>query len=511
MKTIIKITNKILVFILFVFLTVSCSDEFFDRPPEDAYSIDGFYSNDDQVRASTNNLYTRAWYEYFTNPFYAIGELSSGNGRTWDGSTSDFQSFTILSNNPQIETAWKSLWGEVSQCNALINGMPNNVPETISKDVLNNALGEARFMRAIAYFYMVRIWGNIPIIENNLDHVYDPQINTNPVSDVYQFIKNDLQFAIDNCFSKTQSEIGRVTKESAQGLLAKVYLYEKDYANARLMAEKVINSKTYDLFDGTYNELFLTENDNNIESMAALQWSSVGEYGLGNPAQAFFAISGITGFSSGWASIGPSIDLQESYELDDERRYGTIMDRGNFYPKLNGGYTVPDDMDVQGTDAGIKKYVVGNPETNGGGGQMASPNNTYLLRYADVLLIHAEAILAGANSTTDAAALASFNKVRKRAGLGNVTEIFADRLLHERRVEFAFEGEYFFDIQRMDTAEALAMLSNQEKGTYSTDAVPVVWSEKFTPTAEDLIFPYPQVDTQRNPLLLEPPVAYDFN
>ncbi|MFI1770889.1 RagB/SusD family nutrient uptake outer membrane protein [Thalassobellus citreus] len=510
MKTIINKIDKVFILTLCIFVSVSCSDEFFDRPPEDGYSIDGFYANDDQVRASTNHLYTRSWYEYFTNPFYAIGELSSGNGRTWDGATSDFQNFSVLNNNPQVETAWRSLWGEVSQCNAIINGM-DNVPASISPAVLNNALGEARFMRAITYFYMVRIWGDLPIIENNLDYVFDPQINKNPVSDVYTFIKNDLKYAIDNCFSKPNADTGKVTKETAQALLAKVYLYEKDYSNAKIMSEKVINSGNYDLFEGSYNELFLTENDNNIESMAALQWSTIGEYGHGNAAQAFFAVSGITGFGSGWSSIGPSIDLQDSYEPGDERKYGTIMERGNFYPNLNGGYTVPDDFDVQGTDAGIKKYVVGNPETNGGGGAMASPNNTYLLRYADVLLIHAEAILAGANSTTNSAALRSVNKVRNRAGLGDITEIFADRLLHERRVEFAFEGEYFFDIQRLDRTEAINMLSNQERGTYSTDAVPVVWSEKFTPTEGDFIFPYPQVDTQRNPLLLEPPVPYDFN
>ena len=187
------------------------------------------------------------------------------------------------------------------------------------------------------------------------------------------------------------------------------------------------------------------------------------------------------------------------------------MQPGNFYPKLNGGYTVTDAVNAQGTKAAVKKYVVGTPANNGGGGQMSMPNNTYLMRYADVLLIHAEAVMAGAVSTTDAAALNSVNRVRERAGLDELTELTEDQILKERRLEFAFEGEYFFDLQRIDRARAKDIIANQQRGTYSNDDPPVIYDEKYTADDEDFIFPIPLIEILDNPLLDEDPVPYDFN
>ncbi|MCX2678608.1 RagB/SusD family nutrient uptake outer membrane protein [Galbibacter sp. EGI 63066] len=520
MKRNIKKFSVQLVNIFILIVLSSCSKEFLDRPPEDAYSIDDFYATNEQVAASTNILYNAPWFQFNDTPMWAIGELSSGNGRTWDDNSADFMKFTVTNRKNHISNGWASLWSVVAQANALINFLPDRVGEDVDQSVIDNALGEAHLMRAMAYFYMVRIWGPAPIIENNLDHVYDPKIPTNRVEDVYTFIKNDLMFAADNCFKKVRTsnyaDNGHVSSGSAKALLAKVYLYKKDYANARKYAEEVINSGEFKLFGldvaGSYNDLFLTKNNNNEESIIALQWSNSGEYGQGNALQAMYAFSTtITGTGDGWGAIGPTIDLIESYEEGDARRYGTIMEEGNVYPNLNGGFEVPEDPGTQGTRVAIKKYVVGKPEFNGGGSSQNAPNNTYLLRYADLLLIHAEAVMGGTASTTDPAALASVNKVRERAELPPLTELTKEALLHERRVELAFEGEYFYDLGRIDKAEAIAILSDQERGTYSNDDPPVVWSEKYIPDEDDFMFLYPQVEVQKNPLLLEPPVPYDFN
>ncbi|MCF4101174.1 RagB/SusD family nutrient uptake outer membrane protein [Gillisia sp. M10.2A] len=504
---------------LLLFIT-SCEKEFLDRPPEDAYSLDEFYSSEAQVNASTNILYNAPWFQFANTPMWAIGELSSGNARTWDDNSADFMKFTVTNRKNHLANGWSSLWSVVAQANAVINFLPDRVDASVSQPVIDNAIGEAKFMRAMAYFYLVRIWGPVPIIENNLDYVYNPQINTNPVDDIYTFMENDLMFAIDNCYSKNRgsnySDNGHISSGSAKALLAKIYLYQRDYSQARAYAEEVINSGEFKLFGlevpGSYNDLFDTKNNNNEESIAAIQWSNTGEYGQGNPLQAMFAFTtALTGTGDGWGAVSPSIDLTQSYEDGDLRRYGTIMEEGNEYPNLNGGYVVPENPGTQGTNVAIKKYVVGKPEYNGGGSSQNAANNTYLLRYADLLLIHAEAIMAGAESTTDGAALASVNKVRERAGLEPLEVLTKEQLLHERRVELAFEGEYFYDLGRLDRSEAIAIISAQERGTYSNDDPPVIYSENFTPSADDFTFAYPPVEVQKNPLLEADPVPYNFN
>ncbi|MBB6498386.1 RagB/SusD family nutrient uptake outer membrane protein [Pedobacter cryoconitis] len=510
-----------------------CKKEFFNRPPESALTLDNFYQNADQVRSSTNGLYNAPWFNWNNQASWAITELYGGNARTYSSDVVNFGKFAVTGDNIVLSNGWNSLFTVVAQSNALINNLKNNVPASVPVAIVNNALGEAHLMRGLAYFYLVRVWGNLPIIENSLNYVDNYQINTNPVSDVYKFIVNDLKFAESNCTpmvrnGSSQAQ-GHVSSGSATALLAKVYLYMGDYTNARICAEKVINSGEFKLYGvdvagKSYNDLFKTANNNNEESVIAIQWLGGSSYGHGNSLQASFAYnSTITGTGDGYAAIGPSVDLQQTYEPGDQRIYGTIMLAGAKYPELtqaNGGFTVPADVNAQDTRAAIKKYVVGTPADNGGlGAQFSAGNNTYLMRYADVLLIEAEAVLAGTTSTSDPAALIPFNKVRLRAGLNALPAITQANILHERRVEFAIEGDYWFDLYRMDGwngiianqhPKAIALISNQERGIYSADKPPLVYSQKFIPTNANFVFPYPAAELAQNPKLNQAPVPYVF-
>ncbi len=516
----------------FCLTVTSCKDKFFDHAPEDALTLDSYYQTADQVRASTSALYNSPWFNFNNKAFWAITELSGGNARTYSGDVVNFANFSVTADNNELNNAWRSLFSVVAQSDAIINNLPAKVPASVDPAVVNNALGEAHFMRAMAYFYLVRLWGNVPIIENTLDYVYAPKINTNPVTDVYAFIIKDLAFAEANCTKKirvgSSSSNGHVSSGSASAMLAKVYLYKQDYANARLYAEKVINSGEFKLYGTqvagkTYTDLFKTANNNNEESIVALQWVGGSAYGHGNSLQASFAISSqITGTGDGYSVIGPTIDLQNEFakEPGDVRRKATIMLAGDVYPELNaagGGFTVPADVNAQNTKAGIKKYVVGTRADNGGlGAAQSAGNNTYLMRYSEVLLIEAEAVLAGAASTNSAAALTPFNMIRTRAGLSPKTSITQADILRERRLEFAIEGDYWFDLGRLDgfnaTAhpKAAAIISQQERGTFSNDKTQI-YSEMFTPGNDKFLFPYPSTETAINPLLNQPPVAYKFN
>src|SRR5690606_23251799 len=193
-----------------------------------------------------------------------------------------------------------------------------------------------------------------------------------------------------------------------------------------------------------------------------------------------------------------------------ERYHATIMDRGAFYEEINGGYTVPDNANAQGTLKGIKKYVVGNPSTIGGGSQQSYPNNTYILRYADVLLIHAESIIQGGGGTI-ADATEDVNKIRNRAGLPDLPGAATfDDVFHERKIEFALEMEHWYDVIRLDTADALEYLSNVERGTYDESQDPPVVDSKMVTVTDPakLLFPYPTNETINNPALLSDPVPY---
>ena len=523
--------------------TSGCKKSFLNRPPEDQYTVDGYYKTTSQVQSSTNALYSAPWFGYNTKVGWAISELASGNGRSGSSDVTAFGNFSVPNDHPELVSAWNSLFTVVAQANALIYNLPT-VPASIAPAVVNNALGEAHLMRGLAYFYIVRLFGNVPIIENPLDFVSNPgTINTNPVTDVYKFIVNDLKFAETSC-SANVAGTGHVSSGSASALLAKVYLYMQDYTNALTEAEKVINSGEFGLFGVDvagkgYNDLFKIANNNNKESIIALQWLSSGGYGYGNAVQASLAYSStITQTGDGYGVLAPSFDLQAAFSAvgDTIRRHACIMLPNEYYPELDqaaGGYTLPASASSQGTHAQIKKYVVGSPaDNNGQSAFQSSSMNTYILRLADVYLIAAEAILgksAGASTsgldtaatTSDATAIGYFNKIRQRAGISQVPaggSISFRDIIKERRLEFAIEGDYWFDLCRIDGfnasthPKAIAIISKQDRGDSSSDIpVWVRYPKFYTPTDANFLFPYPATEVAIDANLSAAPVPYVFH
>ena len=510
-----------------VFLTIgACSDEFLDRPPEDTYNVAEFYQTIEQVQLAPNALYNRPWYDYISNVSWTIGEIASGNARTWDPRNQDFMTFAITGEHNTLGQAWTSMYSVIAQANAVINTIPNAAGPDVPDSVVNSALGEARAMRATAYFYLVRIFGSVPILEDNTEFVDKAYIPRNTVEDIYEFIKRDYQFAVDNIVATKATDPGRISSNGAKAMLAKVNLTAatmiddpQGYTNAYNLSREVIESNEFKLLGGlqsdgapgSYYDVFSAANDNNEESIFALQWTTSGAYAEGNAVQSLYGPSGVTGFSDGWSALGPALDLQDAYEDtdQDERFYATIMARESFYPDINGGYTAAADIDFQGTGVGIKKYVIGNPANFGGGAQQSYPNNTYILRYGELLLIYAEAIINGGGGSL-ADAENAINNVRTRAGLDPITNPTQETVFQERRIELAFEMEFWFDVIRMENQQdALDFLSSRERGTYdfSTDP-PTVNTESYPVTADKLLFPYPSGETLNNPALLDDPVPY---
>ena len=518
---------KLLSFTIVLLVFGSCQEDFTDRPPEDAISLDAYYSSNEQVASATNGLYSRSWFQFNNKFFYAIAEVGSGNMYTNSSDVNAMRTFSLTGSDPELVNGWSALWANVAQANSIINFLPARVGPGVSSEVLNNTIGEAYFMRATAYFYLVRLWGAVPIIENNLDYASSPIIHTNRVQDIYTLIELDYQKAIDRLAAKVRTANyaanGRVSKGSAKAMLAKVYLYEQKYPQAKAMAEDVISSGEFKLLGGTqlptktFGDLFSYGNNNNEESIFALQWKGDGNYGSANNCNTQFGISNGT-VSTSNASYGgvfaPSQDIMTAFSAGDLRRKETIMLPGDVYPNVKvapsgGSLTVPAANQIGGQGAGsaIKKYCIGivNGTVTGPADNWAMmDNNTYIMRYADLLLIHAEATLAGGASTSDTGALASINAVRNRAGLSSLTSITFNDIFKERRLELCFEGDYWFDLGRIPRAQATAIMAAQNRGNMFA-------AEYYTPEEGDFLIDYPDNDVAKNPLLLQPPVPYIFN
>jgi hypothetical protein len=514
-----------------------CKKDFFNRPPQAATTVGNYYQTVDQVNASTDILYGSPWFGWNNKVGWAITENGGGNLRSWSSDVSAFESLAVPNTNSELLAAWDSPFTVIAQANGIINNLPANVPASVSKAAVNNALGEARMMRAVAYFFLVRTFGAVPIVENPLDDVNKFQsIPRNTVPDVYKFIVNDLQFAEANCYAGT-AHTGHGSSNSASALLSKVYLYMQDYADAQKEAEKVIASNEFALLPN-FHDLFLSANNNNKESILAMQWISGGGYDYGNSIQASWAFSStITGTGDGYGTVGPTFDLQDDFKKeggDSTRRHETYMIPGSYYAEIDqaaGGYRLPLSASSQGTFAEAKKYIVGTPaDNNGVGNAQATHNNTYIMRYADVLLIEAEAIMGQqanpgvghgidtSTVTSDPKAVMYFNMVRSRAHVPTVTSFTYRDLMRERRIEFALEQDYFFDLMRYDGFNvshhplALSIMNKQDRGSAggTWPNVQRYHNETYTFTDANLVWPIPASETSSDPALLKDPVPYTF-
>lgn len=528
-------------------LFLGCSKDFLDRPPLDRIVDANYYQTSDEVIMGTANLYNVVWWDYNDQASFALGDARGGalySGSNW---RSQFQ-FTSTSVEPEIAKAWKSFYNIVGQANTIIKNINTYASSEIPESVKRHAIGEARFMRGLAYAYLVRNWGPIPIIVDNNKLLADTSLSRNTVESVWEFIIRDFKYAA-KVLPPVPIQKGRLTKYSAEGMLAKMYLTkaglgrtdgnrdQNDLDSAKFYAKNVILYSGASLMDN-YPDLFMTRNNNNPESLFALQWVWNGSLSAANSQQAYLAFnSSITGFTDGWGSDhGATADILKLYERADTiRRKATYMFPLDHYSYLH--QLVPDPLDPtkqiaqeltlpssKRSRANIKKYVVGLPMDNDGkGGSQRTEINTYMLRLAEVYLIYAEAILGNSNSTSDMEALKYYNAVRQRVKLQPKMEITFDDIFNEKRIEFAMEGVQWYEYVRVyyfNPQKVLMALSAQDKGAYSIEVTPnsnprmwtITYNPKYYPVdAEHFYVPYPSVELTKAPNLRKEPIPFDFS
>lgn len=520
------------IYFLFISILVvaSCKKSFLDRPSANNPTLDTYYNTAEQVQKATGYLYNSVWYDYQDKAFHAIGETLGGNMLTETGpnyGSGSYNLFTVLSTDPLVLSSWQSLYKVAGNATVLANTFEQKKSTVSEVNFLNQGIAEARFMRGYAYFTIARVFGDVPIVADpvTLAGSGDYSVPRYIQKDVLRFALDDFRYASQN-LPATASEKGRVTKYSALGMMAKLYLYRKDYDSAKTAAAEVIASNKYDLYPN-YQEMFTSSKaNNNIESLFALQWIAAGGYGYANPIQVYAAPSTLLKpvAGTGYSSVYPTLDLLRSYDANDKRRQWSVMEHGftradwknanfpNGFKYDTTGNAYEDATHFRnGSRANSLKYVVG----TGTNGEALSSNGstdicTYLLRYADVLLIYAEAVLGNNASTTDATALAAFNKVHNRGGNFNnvpVTSLTRQIILKERRAEFAFEGDWWFDVQRQGFTEAQKIINAQERGSLNGDGS-VNHAAATLTSASQLFLPIPQSETVSDPKLTQPAVPY---
>ena len=491
-----KNTLKYLALALVVIVGAASCEKFLDRPAEDSYNSQNFYQDESQCIQGVNYLYNSPWYDVIRG-FYRVGECFSGN---YYMGSSPYLQFTVNGSDKELRDMSASLWA----VNANAITVYNRLKETtgISESVVQMCEGEALTWKAFAYFFLVRSFGEVPII-----HDMNALIESNTYNDVYKAPKEDvynyivllLEKAMELLPKKVANKDGRIDYYSAEALLAKVYLQKAgvtgtlnqgDLDKAAQYARDVIENSGRQLLE-VYSDNFRMQNNKNLEALISWHWdASAQPWTAQNSFQSDLGMNGFDEFGDVWGQWnGPSIALQDQFGVSalqdpavrsdvDTRRKATMMLAGDTYDYFwttNGGFdylkffyddaygpsgtTNASDKSMNSpTGAGCVKFLYGDGNDHMAAlgvsaGRMAYGLSTHILRLADVYLIYCEAKLHGpGSSTSDALAVQCYNDIRNRAIPGawsEKTSITFEEVFKERNLELALEGDRWYDYVRV--------------------------------------------------------------
>ncbi len=475
--------KRIFIYILSVLVFSACTDQL-DQAPISEPSAANFYRNTQDFEQAITGVYN-SLNDYSGNHFY-LSEIRSDNVyspgtgvREWNP-VNNFEK--TLATNVLMQTAWDSNFRGIYLANTVIDYI--NLEVVPDDNTRNRIIGEAKFLRALFYFDLVRFFGKVPIIDKVVTPTEALDIPRSPVADVYNLIVSDLEEAASQLPS-SYSEAGKATTWAAKGLLAKVYLtmsgptygidgpgMEANQYNAALtLLNEVIASNEFSWVDD-YSSIFDYDNEYNGDIVFAVQNINnnvTGDLGIGTilPTlmyhEAWARINlPFAGGVPGDSPINPSDDYLASFEVDDIR----------------------DDISI------LLSYVDENGNTNDNPQYLKWVSldhvpadrfnwgiNFPVIRYTDILMMKAEALLQTGGSQTEIDQIV--NDVRARAGVGPVSNVDLDMLLEERRKEFVAEGHRWHDLVR--TGRVLDVMNAWEQVDDASDKIPTI-------VANDIIY-----------------------
>lgn len=472
-----KIINKPIYVLGILFLTFfGCVD--LDEKPLDFTGPDNYYNNPEQIESS----YTAALKRIF-----ARWGIFSYNGFTGIHKHTDQLAGGDLAFSENLgNRSWRDHFASISDVNLALKAMSN--PDTkIPESELPNLIGQGRFIRAFNYFYLVRLYGDVPIIDENVNPITD-EIVRKPIAEVYAFIVEDLLYAANNLPEEWPDSPGKPTADAARGLLAKVYLTmataplkaTENFAKARDMAAEVMHGN-HDLVEHI-EDVFAIENENGVEILFSTQ--NIEGIGVNATSPAIWLPGHM---ANGWGDITADREWFLHYPEQPRKYAYLLMEDWDGLPYTD----FPD-----GETYAIRKYLYSPREMLE---KNVSNQNLPLLRFADILLIFAEAENM-VNGGPTQAAVNALNRVINRANgyvvnpayplaqLSMSQAAFDRAVINERSYELCFEFDRWFDLVRK---EMLCEVQNEDA--------------QVNCSSDDYLMPIPQVDLRLNPLLTQNP------
>jgi tetratricopeptide (TPR) repeat protein len=445
--------KKYCIYLPALVMMTSCSD-FLELQPEYQVNENSFYKNANDFETALIGNYAGLQGLHSASLLY-IGELTTDNAEVrWTSpevAETEADEVNFTPSNNFLNAIWNGCFATVSRSNNVLSRIDG---VDLPTDRKNQFKGEALFLRAYGYFYLVRLFGDVPLVEvafRSPNEIMDFDMSRKPTSQIYELIKRDLLEAASLLSGTTGLSKSRASSGAARTLLGKVYLTLGEYDQAASVLKEVVDSGTYSL-DQDYFQLFTNHNDELPESIFEIKYIS-GNVGEGNsfsrlftPARFDMAI--FPNNMQGSGRILPTEEMASSYEPGDRRRSLSI---GDSVLLVTGNY----ERDLHG----LKFVDFTSGIVNDGGINFTS------LRYADVLLMYAEAL----NETeANTEAHTYLNMVRNRAGLeavwGLSQEEFRLTIERERRSEFFLEGHRWFDLVRTNRLQTVMNQYFQDKG-----------------------------------------------
>ncbi|OON68538.1 RagB/SusD family nutrient uptake outer membrane protein [Hymenobacter sp. CRA2] len=479
--------------------TTSCSKDFIDlNDPTRLPTTEGYTDSLSILNgvtaaySSLQDLYGKS--SSNNRGIFVFGEIPSDNSFTVVSGErlNEFNDFTVVSDNPRIQSQWLMTYRTIARCNIVLG---RAAAVKLTDATRNRYYAEVRFIRALAYFNAVRIWGDVPLVTREIESIPEAyEFGRTPAAQVYALIEQDLAFAETNLpATQTGVNLGRATKGAAQGLLGKVLLTQRKYTDAAAKLKQVIDANNYSL-QPTYANIFATNNEMNSEILFAVRYTK-GALNLGSAFTTWFMPAYTTAQTT--ALIGASFTGQQFNTVDTDL-VNAFTASGTTDVRAATSYTLP--INPSSTTTYYTKKYIDTPTSS-----TDAENDWIVLRYADVLLMYAEAV----NEATgpNAQALDAVNRVIRRSRnlpvatpnatvdlpAGTGAQTLRDRIELERRLELSFEGHRWFDLVR--TGRAIPVMNAFFTRTGASTRI----------NQDDLLFPIPLQEIQTNPILNQNP------
>jgi hypothetical protein len=458
----------------------ACSDDFVYVNSENQNS-ETYFNTEEDYQNALIGAYDMLQASYLN---VMLGEIASANTLAGGESATDVIGIQQIDDmihtptNEQLRSIWSWMYAGVNRANYILE-----FQDKIDFDGKANVIGQAKFLRAYYYFELVKWFGDVPlVVDRRITFGVQFEIDRTPKAQVYAQIEEDLIFAANN-LPAVQEQAGRITKGAAQALLGKAYLYQEKWSDAATALDAVVNSGPYDLM-ADFGLIFENENENNIESVFEVQYTDQEGAGFGclqcsegNVAVGFNGPRQYNGplFESGYSFNVPTQATYDLYDENDVRRDYGILNIAQWASEnqgYNGGAGVSYAEGYEHTGFFNRKYIPRQGDANIGDQNLTNPNNYRSIRFADVLLMAAEAHHENGN---DASAQSYVNRVRQRAGLGDITATGGDlgeAIYLERRLELVGEGHQFFDAVRK--GKAAQEISGFQNGKHELFPIPEI-------------------------------------